>query len=321
MVNTTTNRSGVTEPLAEQAESRSRVLSDNPLLAIRVLENILDGVLIADAAGHIQYVNPAFTAITGYSAEEVIGQNPRILKSGHQDEDFYKYMWTSLTTRGQWQGEIWNKRKNGEIYPEWENITAIKDDQGKVTHYVAVFSDITVLKNIERRFHHLAHHDPLTGLPNRMLFEDRLQQALVQTKRQEQALAVLFIDLDNFKIINDTYGHAVGDQLMQIAAERLNRCIRSTDTVARQGGDEFIALLTNIAQLEDAEQVAKKIIAALAMPFVIDHHDLFITASVGISLAPQHGQDSSLLIKNADAAMYRAKQQGKNNYQVYLPAK
>ena len=319
MVNTTTDRPGLTEPLAEQAEPRSRVLSENPLLAIRVLENILDGVLIADAGGHIQYINPAFTAITGYSAEEAIGQNPRILKSGHQDEDFYKYMWSSLAARGQWQGEIWNKRKNGEIYPEWENITAIKDSQGRVTHYVAVFSDITVLKNIERRFHHLAHHDPLTGLPNRMLFEDRLQQALVQTKRQQQALAVLFIDLDNFKNINDSYGHAVGDQLMKIAAERLNRCIRSTDTVARQGGDEFIALLTNIAQLEDAVQVAKKIIAALAMPFVIEHHDLFITASVGISLAPQHGLDSSLLVKNADAAMYRAKQQGKNNYQVYLP--
>jgi diguanylate cyclase (GGDEF)-like protein/PAS domain S-box-containing protein len=306
---------------AQGTEPWQRMLNGNPLLAARVLENIMDGVLITDADAHIQYVNPAFAAITGYSADEVMGKNPRILKSDHQDAEFYQYMWTSLSTRGQWQGEIWNRRKNGEIYPEWENIAVIKDGEGKVTNYVAIFSDITALKNMERRFHHLAHHDPLTGLPNRLLFQDRLQLALVQAKRQQQALAVLFIDIDNFKTINDMLGHAVGDQLIKTTAERLTQCVRNADTVARLGGDEFVALLVNLKNPQDAERVAKKIISAVAKVFVVEGHELSITASIGVSLYPQDGQDTNALIKNADTAMYRAKQHGKNNYQLYTSSK
>ncbi len=305
---------------AQISEPWQRMLNENPLLAVRILENIMDGVLITDAAGHIQYVNPAFTAITGYSADEVVGSNPRILKSGRQSDEFYQYMWSSLSTRGQWQGEIWNRRKNGEIYPEWENITVIKDSDGKVANYVAIFSDISVLKNMERRFHHLAHHDPLTGLPNRLLFQDRLQLALTQAQRQRQTLAVLFIDLDNFKTINDTLGHTVGDQLIKTAAQRLTQCVRNADTVARLGGDEFVALLINIKNSQSAERVAKKIISAVAKVFAVEGHELYITASIGMSFYPGDGEDTNTLIKNADTAMYRAKQQGKNNYQLYTPA-
>lgn len=306
---------------AQATEPWQRMLNGNPLLAVRVLENILDGVMITDADGYIQYVNPAFAAITGYSADEVVGKNPRILKSGHQDEEFYQHMWASINSHGQWRGEIWNRRKNGEIYPEWENIAVIKDGEGKVTHYVAIFSDITVLKNIERRFHHLAHHDPLTGLPNRLLFQDRLYQALEQAKRQQQVLAVLFIDLDNFKTINDTLGHAVGDQLVKAVGERLTHCVRSADTVARLSGDEFTSLLVNISNPQDAARVARKIISALAKIFVVEGHELSITASIGLSFYPKDGEDNNTLIKNADTAMYRAKQQGKNNYQLYTSSK
>lgn len=315
------NRPDILKAPTRGTEPWQRMLNENPLLAVRVLENIMDGVLITDADGHIQYVNPAFSAITGYSADEVVGKNPRILKSGHQDAEFYQYMWTTLNTQGQWQGEIWNRRKNGEIYPEWENIAVIKDGEDNVTNYVAIFSDITVLKSMERRFHHLAHHDPLTGLPNRLLFQDRFQLALVQAKRQQQALAVLFIDIDNFKTINDTLGHAVGDQLIKTAAERLTQCVRNADTVARLGGDEFIVLLVNVKNPQDAERVAKKIISAVAKVFVVEGHELSITASIGACLYPEGGEDTNTLIKNADTAMYRAKQQGKNNYQLYTPSK
>ncbi len=292
-------------------------------LAAKILENIMDGVLITDAHKTIEYVNPAFCTITGYSSEEVIGKNPRILQSGHHDEAFYKTMWTSLARTGQWQGEIWNRRKNGEIYPEWENIVIIRDAANAITNYVAIFSDISTLKRAEQRFHHLAHHDALTGLPNRLLFEDRLQQMLAQASRQSQMLAVLFIDLDDFKVINDTQGHAVGDQLLRTAAERLTRCVRSADTVARLGGDEFTALLTNIARRRDAELVAQKILEVIACAFVIGGQELFTTTSIGIALYPTDGADAETLLHHADSAMYWAKQAGKNKYHVYstVPAK
>lgn len=291
----------------------------NPPLAAHILEHIMDGVLITDAHKNIEYVNPAFCAITGYSAEEVIGKNPRLLRSGHHDETFYKGMWSSLARTGQWQGEIWNRRKNGEVYPEWENIIIIRDDTGGISHYVAIFSDISVLKHAEQRFQHLAHHDALTGLPNRLLFEDRLQQTLAQASRQDQMVAVLFIDLDNFKAINDTQGHAVGDQLMRITAERLTGCVRSADTVARHGGDEFTALLVNITRIADAELVARKILDVLAQAFVIGGLELFITASIGIALYPADGIDTDTLTHHADSAMYRAKQAGKNKFDLYNP--
>ncbi len=277
----------------------------------------MDGVLITDVHRNIEYVNPAFCTITGYSAEEVIGKNPRMLQSGHHDEAFYKTMWSSLARTGQWQGEIWNRRKNGEIYPEWENIVAIRDDAGSITNYVAIFSDISTLKHAERRFRHLAHHDMLTSLPNRLLFEDRLQQALAQASRQHHMLAVLFIDLDNFKAVNDTQGHSIGDQTICCAAERLTACVRDTDTVARLGGDEFTALLVSIVKPADAELVAQKMLEKLAQAMVIDGQELFISASIGIAHYPTDGAEPETLLHHADTAMCWAKQSGKNTYHVY----
>ncbi|MEW6353469.1 MAG: diguanylate cyclase [Pseudomonadota bacterium] len=290
---------------------------DNPPLAARILEIIMDGVLITDAQHNILYVNPAFSAITGYTLQEVVGKNPRLLKSGRQDREFYQKMWTSLKETGQWQGEIWNRRKNGEVYPEWENIVAVKDQRGQVTHYVAIFSDITSLKHAENHYQQLAYHDPLTGLANRLLFEDRLRQALAQAQRHQQTIAVLFIDLDNFKPINDSLGHSAGDALMQAAAERLRGCVRNADTVARFGGDEFTALLSGVKKAQDAGRVAKKILRALSEAFVLQGQEIHVTASVGVSLYPGDGADVDTLVKNADSAMYRAKQRGKNNYQFY----
>lgn len=289
----------------------------NPPLAARILEHIMDGVLITDVDKNIEYVNPAFCTITGYSAEEVIGKNPRILQSGYHDKAFYKHMWSSLARTGQWQGEIWNRRKSGEIYPEWENIVIIRDEDGTITHYVAIFSDISTLKRAEQRFQHLAHHDALTGLPNRLLFNDRLQQTLAQASRQHHMLAVLFIDLDDFKAINDTQGHSIGDQTICRAAERLTTCVRDTDTVARLSGDEFTALLVSIVKPADAELVAQKMLEKLAQAIVIDGQELFITASIGIAHYPTDGADPETLLHHADSAMYWAKQSGKNTYHVY----
>lgn len=289
----------------------------NPPLAAKILEHIMDGVLITDAHKNIEYVNPAFYTITGYSAEDVIGKNPRILQSGYHNEVFYKTMWSSLARTGQWQGEIWNRRKNGEIYPEWENIVIIRDEDNTITNYVAIFSDISKLKHAEQRFQHLAHHDALTDLPNRLLFNDRLQQALAQASRQRHMLAVLFIDLDDFKTINDTQGHSIGDQTIRCVAERLTACVRDTDTVARMGGDEFTALLVSIIKPADAELVAQKMLEKLAQAMEVDGEELFISASIGIAHYPADGADSETLLHHADSAMYWAKQSGKNTYHVY----
>lgn len=289
---------------------------ENPLLAACILELIMDGVMITDAACAVQYVNPAFTAITGYSLDEVKGKNPRLLSSGRQDQAFYQKMWASIHGTGQWQGEIWNRRKNGEIYPEWENIVAIKDEQDRVIHYVAIFSDITALKHTESRFQQLAYHDALTGLANRLLFQDRLRQTLAQAERNTRQIAVLFIDLDDFKNVNDTLGHGAGDTLIQLVAERLARCVRKADTIARLGGDEFVALLASVTQRRDAINVAQKILHTLSKPFNLQGRAVHISASIGISVYPHDGADAETLMTNADAAMYKAKQQGKNKYQT-----
>jgi diguanylate cyclase (GGDEF)-like protein/PAS domain S-box-containing protein len=284
-----------------------------------VFDSTNEGIMITDVAARIVAVNRAFEAISGYSAHEVLGENPRFQKSGHQDEAFYRQMWATLETSGQWQGEIWNRRKNGEVYPVWENISAVKDAEGRVMHYVSVLSDISPIKRAEEKLRHLAHHDALTGLPNRLLFAANLDQALERARRHRQPLALMFLDLDRFKLVNDTLGHAVGDRLLQVVAQRLKACVRAEDTVARLGGDEFTVILGELGDPEDAALLAEKLIGAVREPLIIDEHELAVSASIGISLFPENATDSADLTKAADAALYRAKERGRNAYEFYTP--
>jgi diguanylate cyclase (GGDEF)-like protein/PAS domain S-box-containing protein len=283
-------------------------------LSDKVFRNTQEGIVVTDGAGHIISVNPAFTAVTGYLPEEVLGRNPKVLKSGRHGEDFYQAMWETIAACGQWQGEIWNRRKNGESYPEWMNISAIFDGTGNAVYYVAVFSDISLVKQNEERLHRLAHYDALTGLPNRVLLTDRLHQALAHAQRNGTQVGLLFLDLDRFKLVNDTLGHRAGDQLLQEVALRLESCVRAEDTVARLGGDEFTVIVPNLHGPAGAANVAEKIIEALAAPFPLLGQDIFATASIGIALYPLTADSPESLIKHADIAMYQAKEQGRNNY-------
>jgi diguanylate cyclase (GGDEF)-like protein/PAS domain S-box-containing protein len=294
-----------------------RKLSENELrLNAAVFENTLEGVIITDAQTQIVAVNRSFSRITGYGEDEMINNTPRVLRSGRQDKAFYEQMWSELKTAGHWAGEIWNRRKNGEIYPEWLTISAVNNDQGELTHYVGVFTDITPLKESQDQLQHLAHHDPLTGLPNRLLFNDRLSQCIQRARRNESQLAILFVDLDHFKDVNDTLGHHLGDELLRRVAQQLAACVRGMDTIARLGGDEFTALLENV-DARGASAVADKLLAAFAQPFTIAEHELYVSASVGISLFPADGEDPESLLKNADTAMYQSKLHGRNRYHFY----
>lgn len=285
--------------------------------AAAVLENTAEAVVITDPEANIIDVNRVFTEIIGYTKEEVLGQNPRLLKSLRHEKSFYEAMWDSLNKAGYWRGEIWNRRKNGEIFPVWSTISAIHDDAGRLTHYVSLFSDISSLKRSEEQLYYLAHHDPLTDLPNRMLFNDRLEHAMVRARREKYRLALLFLDLDRFKNINDGFGHPTGDKLLQEAARRIVRQVREEDTVARLGGDEFVVLMEGIAESGDAAILATKLVDTFSRSFSIDDRELHVTVSIGISIFPEDGNDATLLIRNADAAMYRAKEEGRNDFQFY----
>jgi diguanylate cyclase (GGDEF)-like protein/PAS domain S-box-containing protein len=285
--------------------------------AARVFSSTAEGVTITDLDGTIIDVNEAFCEITGYTREEAVGQNPRILQSGRHDGRFYRDMWTHLLRDGCWRGEIWNRRKTGESYPEMLTISTVRDDSGQASGFVAVFSDITSVKQTEARLEHLAHHDPLTQLPNRLLFSSRLRQSLAYSARSQAHLAVMFIDIDRFKQINDSLGHNAGDNLLIQIATRLQNIIRIEDTVARISGDEFIVMLENIGSVEHVTVVARKIMDAFQQPFDLEDNELRVTCSIGISLYPEDGRESSILMRNADAAMYRAKADGRNNYQFY----
>jgi diguanylate cyclase (GGDEF)-like protein/PAS domain S-box-containing protein len=286
-------------------------------LAASALENAAEGVMVYDAGRRIVFVNKAFTHITGYEPQEVIGREPDFLRAEVHDAPFYEEIWNEVRQSGRWQGEIWRRRKGGEVYPEWRSISAVKDLEGRETHYVAVFTDIAQLKRDEARLEFLANHDALTRLPNRTLFQDRLEEALHRAHRHGGRVGLLFIDLDRFKNVNDSLGHGVGDLLLQAVAERLTGCVRETDTVARLGGDEFMVLLDELAESRDSGKVADKILARLAQPFTLGGHELFISGSIGISCYPDDGGDPQTLQKNADAAMYRAKQSGRNTYQFF----
>ena len=286
-------------------------------LVSNAIESTADGVMITDKQCQIVSVNKAFSVITGYSTEEVLGRTPRILQSGRHDDEFYRQMWRELDRTGHWQGEIWNRRKDGAAYPEWLAISTVRDQRGKPSHYVAVFTDISQRKESEQRLDFLAHHDALTQLANRTLFHDWLHETLLRARRHESSVGLLFIDLDHFKPINDTLGHLVGDHLLQEVAKRISACVRESDMIARLGGDEFTVLLDDLADREDAAVTARKILATLAEPFHISGHELRISASIGIACYPSDGQDAETLLRNADTAMYRAKEGGRNDYRFY----
>ena len=303
--------------VAFQDITHRREAEEGMKLAAKVIENSLEGIIITDPDARIRSVNPAFSSFTGYAEEEVIGRNPSILQSGRQGPEFYRQMWECLVREGQWQGEIWNRHKNGEIYPEWLSISAIKDDHGRVSQYVGIFSDISALKLAEQRLEHLATHDMLTGLPNRMLLMDRLEQAIAVVRRQQSDMAVLFIDLDKFKPINDTYGHEAGDVVLQEVAWRLKSCVRETDTVARMGGDEFVIILQNVVGERDVETVAEKILARLDEVVEVSEHRCQLGGSIGIAMYSKGDRDADSLIGNADVAMYHVKETGRDHYEFY----
>jgi diguanylate cyclase (GGDEF)-like protein/PAS domain S-box-containing protein len=291
------------------------------ILAASVFENTIEGIVITDSEGIIQRVNKAFTTITGFEPEEAIGQNPRILKSDRHDPAVYEEMWTSLITRGMWEGEIWNRRKKGETYPEWLSINAIKGSEGKTIHYVALFHDITDIKRSEEQLRYQANYDALTDLPNHQLFNDRLKMAITHARRNDLPLGVLFIDLDDFKNVNDSQGHYFGDLLLKQVAERLTACCREEDTVARLGGDEFLLLAQFIRKEEPAAtRLAERIIESFKKPFTLGDKQIYVNASIGITIYPDDGNDIETLVKNADVAMYRAKGRGKSQFRLFTDA-
>ena len=289
-------------------------------LSATVLEHIADGVMVIDTAGKIVAVNPAFTQITGYSEQEALGQDRTLMRSGRHDDAFYRAQWEELERTGFWRGEIWNMRKSGELYLEWLTVSAVRDTRGQTTHYVGVSSDITLVKEAQEKLDHLAHHDPLTALPNRLLFHDRLHHALQRATREHEKLALLFIDLDRFKNVNDTLGHHIGDELLKQVAHSLQDKLREGDTLARLGGDEFIVLLENVEGEYGASLVAEKLVTMFEQPFMVAGHELFVTCSVGISLFPADATDLNMLIRNADVAMYQAKARGRNGFSFYAPS-
>jgi diguanylate cyclase (GGDEF)-like protein/PAS domain S-box-containing protein len=285
--------------------------------AATVFEATAEAIMITDASGVIKRINQAFVTMTGYSTAEVQGQTPRLLKSDKHDELFYQGMWEKLHAAGRWEGEIWNRRKNGEIFPVWQIISTVRDPQGQAVGFVSLFIDITQKKRDEDEIAYRANYDALTGLPNRNLLAERLNQALKQARRENSRVAVMFIDLDFFKQVNDTLGHAIGDRLLQLVAERMRLCVRETDTIARLGGDEFVILLTDIDDTVPASIVAEKIITLMVEAFSIEGNEIHIGASIGITLFPDDGRDVETLFRNADLAMYRAKNTGRNNAQFF----
>ena len=312
--------------LAAMNEELSRINGDlkaqgqRLTLAARVLEDTHEAVVITDRDARILEVNPAFCRITGYGASEILGSKAGFWKSDHHDAAFYARLWQEVRTKGHWQGEIWNRRRSGDVFPAWETISAVSNDSDEITHYVSVFSDISELVESRSRLQHLAQHDPLTELPNRLLFQDRLEHALERARREQRLLAVLFLDLDRFKHINDSLGHATGDRLLVEVARRLLGTVRAGDTVARMGGDEFIVLMEELRHEEDAAHLARKLLQTLAAPYRLESNEFFVTSSIGISLYPRDAADAQTLVRNADAAMYRAKAQGRNVYEFYTEA-
>jgi diguanylate cyclase (GGDEF)-like protein/PAS domain S-box-containing protein len=288
-------------------------------LSAKVFDSTAEGVLVVDGEFRIAAVNRAFTQITGYLESELLGSDINVLRSGCQDDTFYRAIGNELERTGCWRGELMNRRKSGEIYPVWLTVSSLADEQGRFSHFVAVFSDITAIKQSEEKLDFLAHHDPLTALPNRLLFDKRLELALVRARRKSRKLAVLFMDLDRFKGVNDSLGHPVGDALLQSLAKEVRAVLRGEDMIARIGGDEFVVLLEDLAGISDAMHVLNRLTAVFAKPIRAGSHELYVTLSIGISVYPADGTEAYELVRNADAAMYLAKMEGRNTYRFYNP--
>lgn len=286
-----------------------------------VFESTRDGVVITTLEPRIVAVNPAYSEITGYSADEVIGRNPGLLRSGRHDRAFYQAMWASLREVGYWQGEVWNRRANGEVYPQWLTLSTVRDEAGEPSHYVGVFTDLTQLKRSEQQLEHLTHYDPLTDLPNRLLVQSRLEHAIDQARRHRSKLGVLFVDLDRFKNVNDSLGHPAGDALIQAVAGRLRAGLREEDTLARLGGDEFLVVIEDLESADEAASVARKLTELVQQSFrVAGDREVIVSASVGISLYPDDGTTVTDLIQYADAALHQAKAEGRNSFCFYASA-
>lgn len=283
----------------------------------RIFDASAEAILITDADNRIVTANPAFSAITGYTLAEVKGRNPRLLSSGRHDRGFYEQLWQTLERDGHWQGELWNRRKSGAVFPEWATFTVIRDEYGNVTNYAAVFSDITSVKRSEEQISFLAQHDHLTGLPNRTLLLDRLSQALAVSERDGTSVALLLVDLDDFKTVNGSVGHHQGDETLRAVGERLTALLRQSDTVARMGGDEFALLIPALADARDSIQVVQKLLSAVAAPMTIDGQEVTLSASVGVALAPQDGTSATALFRAADAALYSARAAGRGAWRYF----
>ncbi|MCF6355544.1 MAG: EAL domain-containing protein [Candidatus Polarisedimenticolaceae bacterium] len=298
---------------------KERHAAENRLhLAFKVFDSTIDGILITDSERKIISINRAATAITGFTEEEMTGKEPQVLASNHHhDAPFFQAIWRAVSEKGAWQGDMWSQRKNGETYLQWQNISEVRDKQGRLVNYISVFSDISVLKESQDKLEHLAHHDPLTGLPNRLLLDQHLSLGLERASRQKQLMAVLFLDLDRFKNINDSLGHPAGDELLKRASERLKGVIRAEDLIARLGGDEFAIVLELPSDERAVAMVAQKCIDAFIRPFRIDGSDVYSSTSVGVSLFPNDGVTADELVKHADTAMYHAKEHGRNSFQFY----
>ena len=312
----------------EEEMNGHKLTADNLRKLSQAIEQSPVSVMITDLEGNIEYVNPEFCKSTGYSAEEVFGKNPRILKSGHTQPAQFKNMWNAITTGQSWSGELYNKKKNGDLY--WENVTIspIKNSQGKTTHYLAIKEDISLRKDYEERLLYQANYDRLTELPNRVLAYDRLQQAVANAIRESKRIAILYMDFDHFKNINDTLGHEAGDQFLIEMARRLKSCVRDVDTVARLGGDEFLVMLTEIGgehsedeseYIEAIMHKTREIMQFVAKPCVIEDMEFTVTVSVGIAMFPRDGEDPHMLLRNADTAMYRSKRKERGTAEVFTP--
>ena len=303
---------GISEDITEKK------LKENQLLQSSIVfENLAEGIIITDKAANIISVNPAFTEITGYSKEEVVGQNTRLLKSGKHEYSFYTEMWKILLSGGKWQGEIWNKRKNGQLYPEWLSISSIKNEKGKIINFICVFADISNIKKTEDELRFLAHYDTLTELPNRLLLTERLEHSLERSHRKSESVAVLYLDIDRFKEINDSLGHPYGDLLLKKIANKIEDMLRDEDTIARVSGDEFVMIIEDVKSPNDAAIVAQKILVALNTPMLLNEHEVTITVSMGVAVSPMDGSDAVTLLKNADTALYRAKELGRNSFEFF----
>lgn len=315
----TQDLASLNQELKQEIVERQKIEQDLRL-ASKYLEITQEALVITDPNGTILEVNNAFVKMAGYTRDEILGENPRVMKSGRHDKEFYQEMWKTLLEQDHWQGEIWDRRKNGELYPKWLSISAVRDIDKNISNFVALSTDITTIKKTEEKLEKLAHYDPLTGLANRLLFQDRLHHDLAITHREHGELGLILMDLDGFKLVNDTLGHPAGDQLLVMVAKRLLGSIRESDTVARLGGDEFVVILTNIKKENDLALLAQKILNTLIAPYDLNGERVEISASLGITIYPEDGNNATLLLKNADTAMYHAKAAGKGRIQFYTQA-